>query len=202
LFFVCTGNVCRSPTAERLTMAFAEAERVALTASSAGTHAMIGHSVEPNAALVLAGLGASAERFTARQLMVEDIETADLILTMARHHRDAVLRMSPRALSRTFTLREAADLVARMPPAAPHLGQGMTSHGRFVVSTLAGLRAERAAALNPGMEGGGVEGRDDIEDPMGQTLEHFQAMGDAIAEALLPILGVLSTPPVSAWNVG
>jgi len=61
ILFVCTGNICRSPTAERL----AETAWTAgpgdpapgFRASSAGTRAVIGHPVHPEAARVLTDLG-------------------------------------------------------------------------------------------------------------------------------------------------
>jgi protein-tyrosine phosphatase len=49
--------------------------------------------------------------FTPRQL-ASRASDADLVLTMTRAHRDAVLECTPRRLHRTFTLREAARLVS------------------------------------------------------------------------------------------
>lgn len=48
------------------------------------------------------------ENHRARQLTVQDVEDADLILTMERLHRSEVVQLVPRALKRTFTLREFA----------------------------------------------------------------------------------------------
>ena len=54
VLFVCTGNICRSPTAERLAVAYAARHGIAdFTSSSAGTHAVIGHPIHPDAAAVL-----------------------------------------------------------------------------------------------------------------------------------------------------
>ena len=51
---VCTGNICRSPTAERLAAAYAvQNGNPDITASSAGTRAVIGHPIHPDAAVVL-----------------------------------------------------------------------------------------------------------------------------------------------------
>ena len=44
VMFVCTGNICRFPTCERLAAAYAAAQNeiIDFTASSAGTRAVIG----------------------------------------------------------------------------------------------------------------------------------------------------------------
>ncbi|MBA3525256.1 MAG: protein tyrosine phosphatase, partial [Geodermatophilaceae bacterium] len=125
ILFVCTGNICRSPTAERLVQAYSLRhldDPSQLTASSAGTRAVYGSGVEPNAALVLQSLGGDPTGFVARQVQPEDVTDAHLVLAMTGKHRATVLGASPRALQRSFTLLEARsllDLVPReeLPPA-------------------------------------------------------------------------------------
>src|SRR3954453_22392897 len=85
----------------------------ALRLVSAGTRAVVDSAMHPDSALVLQGFGAEAGDFRARQLVDDMASDADLTLTMTREHRDQVLRRAPRAMAKTFTLREAADLVAR-----------------------------------------------------------------------------------------
>ncbi len=188
VLFVCTGNICRSPIAERLTVAFAETEQEALggvmTASSAGTAAVVGHPMEPSAQLVLTGLGGSADGFTARQLVVEDIAPADLVLTMTRRHRAAVLQLAPRMMSRTFTLREAASLLPAVDTGSLASEPDLESRGRQLTGAMAQLRAGRIA--QQGRQG------DDILDPIGGDLQKFQRVGDAIAGTLVPLLGALA----------
>ena len=66
--------------------------------------------------LELARLGHDSTNHRARVLEGHHIEQADLILTAEREHRAAVLAMSPRALRKTFTLRELAALVDGIEP--------------------------------------------------------------------------------------
>ena len=198
LLFVCTGNICRSPLAERLTRAYAEAEGAALggllTASSAGTHAVVGHSMEPSAGLVLRGLGGSAAGFEAHQLTAEDIEAADLVLTMTRKHRGKVLQLAPRAMARTFTLREAAALLKSGDGADGAAGVDFSadpdfdSRAKHLSTTLTQRRGARVGQRD--------RQRDDIPDPIGGSLDKFQRVGDAIAASLIPILGALAGDPV------
>lgn len=164
IMFVCTGNICRSPTGERLAAAYAAEHGIPnFTASSAGTRAVIGHAIHRDAAVVLERLGGDASSFAARQLTSKIASTADLIVTMTREHRDIVLEAAPRQIQRTFTLTEIARLAA------------MDS-----AETLADL-----AALRPHLA---AQKQSDIADPIGQSPEIFEMVGTQIADLLPPIL--------------
>jgi len=150
--------------AERL--AAASAARLQLSdfrTSSAGTRAVIAHPIERNAALVLGELGGEVSNFAARQLTSKIASDADLVLTMTKAHRDAVLQLAPRQLPRTFTLSEAARLASEC--------------GARTVADLAPLRPQLNAHELP-----------EIPDPIGQSSEFFAMVGSQIAELLPPIL--------------
>jgi len=174
VLFVCTGNICRSPTAERLTRAFAETHGLSeLTASSAGTRAVVGYGMEPTAAEVLRAMGGDPKGFRARQLCPAIVDDADLILTMTTRHRDRVLSESPRAMRRTFTLLEAGRLLT-VPAEADTLVQRL--------------------ALSRGQQARG-ERTDDIADPIGLDYGTFEAVGAQVAESLRPLVHALSEDP-------
>jgi len=174
VLFVCTGNICRSPTAERVTRAFAVKHGLSrLTASSAGTRAVVGYGMEPTAAEVLRTLGGDPKGFRARQLSPANVDDADLILTMTTRHRDKVLAASPRAMRRTFTLLEAGRLLA-IPMAA-----------ETVVQRLAQARGQQTHG----------ERVDDIGDPIGLDDGTFEAVGAQVVEALRPLLHALAEDP-------
>lgn len=161
---MCTGNICRSPTAERLTTALTVGAPIpALTAASAGTHAVVGHPMHPEAARVLETLGGDPSGFAARQLTPRIAADADLVLTMAAAHRDAVLELAPRQLRKTFTLSEAATLIAAYEPAS--------------VAELAALRPRSAAHQVT-----------DVADPIGRDAAFFAATGAHISKLMQPIL--------------
>ena len=164
VLFVCTGNICRSPTAERLAAAYGARQQIAdFTASSAGTRAVIAHPIHRDAAFVLESLGGEASDFAARQLTPRIASDADLVLTMTRAHRDSVLELAPHRLHRTFTLSEAAGLVSK--------------HDARSVADLAALRPRVLADEMP-----------DVPDPIGQSPQHFATVGSQIADLLGPIL--------------
>ncbi len=185
LLFVCTGNICRSPFAERLGRAWLDEvlgeQSGAFRLASAGTRARVDAGMHPDTALVLRGLGGDPTGFRARRLSLELMQEADLVLTMTRGHRRDVFLLDPRALSRTYTLREAADLL------------------RTVTTDLdcpAGYVAERARALIPGMHAararrrGGLQ--DDILDPIGLPLDVHEEVSAEVIEALVPVLAALT----------
>lgn len=132
-------------------------------ASSAGTRAVIAHPIQPTAALILQELGGDASGFAARQLTPTIATDADLVLTMTRAHRDAVLELAPRQLHRTFTLTEASRLAAECNPRD--------------IADLAAIRPQLAS-----------HELSEIPDPIGQSAEVFATVGTQIAELLPPIL--------------
>ena len=132
-------------------------------ASSAGTRAVIAHPIHSDAALVLENWGGDVSNFAARQLTPRIASDADVVLTMTKAHRDAVLELAPRQFRRTFTLSEAARLASE--------GNART------VADLAGLRSCLATQELP-----------DIPDPISRGGEFFALVGAQIAELLPPIL--------------
>jgi protein-tyrosine phosphatase len=164
LLFVCTGNICRSPTAERLAAALAEQDPIpGFQTSSAGTRAVIAHPVHEEAARVLANLGGDPAGFAARQLTAAIAGEADLVLAMTREHRDAVLELAPRQLRRAFTVAELAALTTEFEPVD--------------VAELAGLRPRLRVDQAP-----------DVPDPIGQDPEVFERVGAQIAGLVAPIV--------------
>ena len=164
ILFVCTGNICRSPTAERLAAAYAVQHKIPdLSASSAGTQAVIGHPIHREAAIVLDRLGADISDFAARRLTFKIATAADLIITMTSAHRDVVLETAPRQLSRTFTLTEVAQLASM--------------EGAETIADLGGLRPTLAASETL-----------DIPDPIGQSPDVFATVGSQIADLLPSVL--------------
>jgi protein-tyrosine phosphatase len=133
------------------------------SASSAGTHALTGYPIEPSAARVLQELGGDTSRFAARQLKPTIAADADLVLTMTKAHREAVLDLVPQQLHKTFTLPEAAQLVSQC--------------NARNVAELADFRPRLPA-----------DGQLEISDPIGRDEAFFAMIGAQIADLLPPIL--------------
>ncbi|MDO4694214.1 MAG: protein tyrosine phosphatase [Eikenella sp.] len=94
ILVVCVGNICRSPTGERLLQGYLKhGQRV----SSAGVGALVGSAADAQAAAVAAGHGVSLAGHRARQLTAELCDANDLILVMEQAHIGAVGNISPSA---------------------------------------------------------------------------------------------------------
>jgi protein-tyrosine phosphatase len=158
VLLVCTGNICRSALGERLGRAYLAdvlgEDAGAVRLVSAGVQAVVGSAMHPDSALVLRGLGGSPDGFVARQLVDDMAIDADLALTMTRQHRRDVLRMAPRALARTFTLREAAGLLDIVGEDVEVPGDGLADRARNLVKEIASARSRRQSGTG-----------DDIRDP-------------------------------------
>jgi protein-tyrosine-phosphatase len=197
VLLVCTGNICRSPLAERLGRAYL-AERLGERAGtfrliSAGTGAVVDSAMHPGSALVLQGYGAQAGDFRARQFVEAMAHDADLVLTMARRHRQEVLERAPRTLQRTFTLREAADLLGMLDDDFEPDGETPAEQARGLVQALARARSRRKAGE-----------ADDVPDPIRGPIEAHEEAGELIVAALLPLLRRLAqlVPVGSPGSVG
>lgn len=112
---VCTGNVCRSPAAERL---LRQRLGPSVTAESAGTFGLVGQPIAAPMAELLLARGVDIDGFVARRLSHGLIQQADLVLALTRAHRSLVVEAWPKAVRRTFTLREFARLLSGIDRAA------------------------------------------------------------------------------------
>jgi protein-tyrosine phosphatase len=108
---VCTGNICRSPLAEHLLRDGLKAYPV-IDVASAGTRALVGESMTAETMAIAHQHGAQEpEQHRARDLTVEQLRGADLVIALTRAHRSEIVAMLPRGSRHTFTLRELARLL-------------------------------------------------------------------------------------------
>ncbi|RZT87888.1 protein-tyrosine phosphatase [Pseudonocardia sediminis] len=187
ILFVCTGNICRSPTAELLTrhllvgrLGGRDAARVQV--ASAGVRAVVGASVHPGSRAGLApwGLdGVHSERFAARQLESSVVDGVDLVLGASPRHRSAVLERFPELLGKTFSLREFARLAALVD--AESLPADLVQRAQVLVGQARRLRGTVAAPDD-----------DRIPDPIGGTPEEFQRATALTFEALRAVVDAMA----------
>ena len=113
VLFVCTGNTCRSPMAEllcrqilakRLDCAIGQLEDRSVLVMSAGVAAMLGGRAAHEAVEVLAKINLDLSDHETQPLTEPLVRHADLIYTMTRTHREAIVAQWPSAAERTFLL--------------------------------------------------------------------------------------------------
>jgi tRNA threonylcarbamoyl adenosine modification protein (Sua5/YciO/YrdC/YwlC family) len=120
VLLVCTGNTCRSPMAEvlmrqkiaaKLGCTADELEDRGVMIASAGIAAMSGGRSSPEAVHVMADRGLDLSRHESQPLSERLVRYADLILTMTRGHRDAIVAQWPEVAPRATTLcRDEGDV--------------------------------------------------------------------------------------------
>jgi protein-tyrosine phosphatase len=160
---ICTGNICRSPMAEGFLRSVLQRRfgEDAPTVDSAGTQGWEGSGAQPESVVAAREREVDIAEHLARRLTPAMVEGADLVLTMAGEHRDAVVRAAPAVASRTFTLKELVRLAKALPPA-----DRPASIGDRVAEADA-LRREGFAG-NPRDE--------DVADPLGQSQDTYRAI--------------------------
>ncbi|MBM4607980.1 hypothetical protein GS416_03495 [Rhodococcus hoagii] len=85
LLFVCTGNICRSPIAERLASAWsARSDTIDLTVASAGTRAVVGSPMEPKSRASSFRSGVVRPTVSLHGRSPAVASSADLVLTMTK----------------------------------------------------------------------------------------------------------------------
>lgn len=179
---VCTGNICRSPYAERvLAMYFAVSE---VQFSSAGLASVVGADIDDNVKALMPGRTLRT-RHHATQITPDHVLNSDIVFTMTKEQRADVVRLVPRAVRKVFTLREAARLIM----VSPHMADPANPRDAFVrlASHLTPVRGQQA-----GMQS------DDVADPYRRGAAAYETMKDEMDPALAVIvryaLGQLERP--------
>jgi protein-tyrosine phosphatase len=113
IVLVCTGNTCRSPMAEvllkqqlarRLGCRMSELEDRGVVVLSAGTAARTGMRAAPEAIAAMRERGLDLSQHESQPLSDRLVRFADVILTMTRGHRQAILEQWPEAEGRVHLL--------------------------------------------------------------------------------------------------
>lgn len=172
---VCTGNVCRSPLAERILQSgLDELAPGQFSVESAGLGALHGKGVPSEILDIADHFGVQIRSHKARQLEQDVFGNPDLILTMDRDHRSHLLDQFPQMLARTFTLRELARILPLTDPIP-----GKDSRIRWKTG-ISDARFSRFPPDNPT--------DDDVIDPYRRSNETYRLMAAQIVPAIRSIL--------------
>jgi protein-tyrosine-phosphatase len=161
---LCTGNAARSVMAGAVLR-----EHVpGLKLSTSGTHVIEGMPMSWRTRDAITSLGLPIPDHRSRQATVAELDSADLVIALAREHVAWMRRVHPRAAPRTATLKR--------------LARDLPSDGAPLV--------DRVAAM--GLADVVLEPEEDVLDPAGGDLDVFLECAQEIAALLhqvIPRLG-------------
>ena len=153
---LCTGNAARSVMAG----ACLREHVPGLKVTTSGTHVIEGMPMSWRTRDAIASLGLPIPDHRSRQATVQELDSADLVIALAREHVQWMRRVHPRAAPRTATLKRLArDL--------PDDGTPLT---------------DRIAAM--GLDQVVLEPEEDVLDPAGGDLDVFLECAQEIAGLL------------------
>ncbi|PST85884.1 phosphotyrosine protein phosphatase [Photobacterium sp. NCIMB 13483] len=102
ILVVCVGNICRSPSGERILQAKLPNKHIASAGVGTAKSGLSGKSADKMAAEVALTHGYSLEGHQAQQLSSDLCRDFDLILVMEKGHIDAVTSIAPEARGKTM----------------------------------------------------------------------------------------------------
>lgn len=179
ILLVCTGNICRSPAAERLLRA--RLEGVAVRVESAGTSALVGQPIAEPMSNLLRSHGVSPGGFAARRLTEPLVTGAALVLGMTREHRASVVQLAPQVVRRSFTLLEFARLTGLVDLA---LLRDIPWPDRLAAVVTLAAAERRAVAGDPAI--------DDVADPFRRSQQVYDTSFVRLQRAVTGVAGVLN----------
>lgn len=172
IMFVCTGNICRSPIGELLTSHYLE--RTSMQVSSAGTHGLDSHPIDPSSEYLMNAVGIDTSDFRSRRLTRQMAESADLILCFEKQQRADIVTLAPNANRYTFLITDFANMCEYC--AKNNLVEGMTIQERLqsVIRASTLIRPMLPTAQN-------------IADPHRQSFDKFRLAAEQTNAALRTI---------------
>lgn len=128
VLFVCTGNICRSPTGEGVFRHLLAQENLVdrIITDSCGMEAWhVGKAPDPRTIAAAASRGIDLSDLRARQIAADDFHDFDLLLAMDSGHFNSMRRRAPNGTEdkiRMF-LEPVAEAIGRLDVPDPYYGE-------------------------------------------------------------------------------
>ena len=182
ILVVCEGNVCRSVLAAGLLEASKPLPTNAMEVISRGTHALVDHAADPTIARIGKRLGVDLSAHRAKQLTVEDLSRAKLVLVATREIRSACVRRYPPSIKSIFTIRQLARII-------DHGQYGDVEDGEQLNEFVRSVHRRRLSLGTP-------HTADDIPDPFGQSRRAMESSAKLTTMAIYSIARQFAGSPV------
>jgi protein-tyrosine-phosphatase len=169
VLFVCTANICRSPTAELLArVRFGEDAMAFRSAGFLGS----GRSCPKELVGVLGQNGIDASAHRSYELDADTVAAADILLTMEGSHVQKATMLAAEAFPKTLPLKEASAVVDR------------AGGGIAIEDLLDRVNADRDPRQYLGSKW-------DVDDPYGGKSKEYRRAVDEIADLVANVIGRL-----------
>ena len=165
VFFICTGNLCRSPMAEGLMRHQLEQRGCTeVFVSSAGTWAYDGSPATPDAVETVSKSGVDLGDHRSRPIAMDELLAADVIVAMTSVHVRELASLAPEVIDRIVLMKELREIDPMPVPDDASVEQR-------VDALLRGKRPPRRRSL-------------DVDDPMGLPAHAYERTARELREGI------------------
>jgi protein-tyrosine phosphatase len=196
ILYVCNGNNARSPLAVACTRQAVANDPNGITwhVDSAGTEAVEGASVRPEAVVAAASIGLDIADHRATALEAHNCESPDLILAMSWDQVSHIWSLVPEAWDKVFTVKEFVHWAKRAPARPPILFGSKLEEMRDKIVQAHAIR--KRARADYGFWGG-IRPQDlNLIDPNGKGQDAWLALAPAMHALTSDVITLLRGPAV------
>ncbi len=127
ILVICSGNICRSPLAERMLRASLDATDGgrSIATSSAGTLGIEGKPADPHSVTAAEEIGIPLDDHRSRGLTLDRVREADVLLVMEDYHADFARMLDASCADKIVRLWEHARLPQRLHEIPDPVGESI-----------------------------------------------------------------------------
>ncbi len=194
LLYVCNGNNARSPLAAACTSQILsrKADGVIWDIESAGTHAIEGDLMQPDAVRAAGQVDVDISEHSPSLLGVDRCADPDLILAMSWEQVSHIWSLVPAAWDRVFTIKEFVHWAQRAPVRPPILFSDRLEAMRDTIIQAHSIR--KRARADYGFWGG-IRPQDlNLIEPNGKGEDAWTALANAVHALVSDVIMLLQGP--------